>query len=271
MGFMQTNWSIYFATLKETTAYRIVMLFSLITGPLTVLVNYVLWKAIFASTGKAIFGGFTFEQMVTYIAVAHVTWYLIWDDTEDDLIEGVREGNFTAYLLKPLSYMRFAFVKKIGHRTWAVFMEYLPVLIMLGLMFGFQIFKSSNVLWYALMVIIGFITLFLVNMLLGMFAFWFIRPKGIVWMYRMVARFLYGGFLPLSIFPLAIQKVFFFLPFQFVSYVPAQAFIGRYELAGVTLQPLETLLYGAFQVFVLYLVVLLFWRISVRKFCGVGT
>jgi ABC-2 type transport system permease protein len=271
MGFMQANIGIYWATLKEATAYRVTMLLSLITGPLVVLVNYFVWQAIYTGSGKAVLGGFTLDQMITYIVISQITWYLIWDDTEDELKNGVKEGTFTMYLLKPLSFMRFAFVKKIGHRTWAFFLEFIPVILILGFMLSFQIYKNGNIFWYAATLLLGFVTLFLVNMLLGLLAFWFVRPNGIIWIYRMVGRFLYGGFLPLSIFPHSVQKVFFFLPFQFVNYVPAQAFIGRYELAGITLTPTGILLYGVLQVAILFLIVLVCWRISVRKYCGVGT
>lgn len=271
MGFMQANLSIYLASLKEATAYRITMLLSLLTGPFMLLVNYFVWKAIFSGSGKAVLGGFTFDQMITYLVISSITWYVIWDDTEDELKDGVREGTFTIYLLKPLSFIRFMFIKKIGHRTWAFFLEFIPVIFILGFMFGFQIYENSHVLWYAAMLAIGFITLFLVNVLLGLLAFWFVRPNGIIWIYRMVGRFLYGGFLPLSIFPQTFQKIFFFLPFQFVSYVPAQAFIGRYTLAGITLAPAQIFLYGVLQVTLLFLIVLLCWRISIKKYCGVGT
>ena len=65
-------------------------------------------------------------------------------------------------------------------------------------------------------------------------AFWLVKTNGVrraVLVFKDVCS---GIFLPLTLFPVQIQKVLFFLPFQFISYVPARVFMGSYELAGMT-------------------------------------
>jgi hypothetical protein len=63
----------------------------------------------------------------------------------------------------------------------------------------------------------------------------------------------------------------FYLPFQYIRFAPAQAFSGEYTLAGVSYTPQTVVLMALINVIVLGIIMFVFWRISVKKFCGVGT
>jgi len=62
----------------------------------------------------------------------------------------------------------------------------------------------------------------------------------------------------------------FFLPFQFISYVPARVFMGSYELAGITLSIPQIVGLQAIMVFVTFLLNRLVWYFGIRRFTGVG-
>ena len=267
----QTEQIIYWTQLKNAVAYRFSMLISLLTGPIHLFASYVIFKAIYEASGQQVIAGFSFEQMVPYMVVAMGTQYLIWDNTHENLADEIRRGNLTPFLLKPVSYWWYQFVRKLGHRTLAFFIEFLPVMFICGLIFGFGIFKTSNIGWYAAAVAIAFVIRYFVQLCLGILGFWFVRAHGLLWIYRMLSYFIQGNTIPLSFYPPAVQKVFFFLPFQFIAYVPARIFLGQYELAGIMFAPWEVILYGALQVLVLFAIVVMLWNISVKKYCGAGT
>ena len=79
-----------------------------------------------------------------------------------------------------------------------------------------------------------------------------------------------GVFLPLTFFPTALQKVMFFLPFQFLTFVSVKVFIGNYELAGFTLTIPGIVCVQALAVLCMWLVTELLWRLAIHKFSGVG-
>jgi len=247
------------------------MMLSIIAGPFMLLINYWIWKSIYETTGQALIGGFTFNQMISYLVISVLSGYLIWDNIDAQIARGVRTGDLAIYMLKPLSFIRQEFIAKLGHRTLAAVIEFIPAMIVVGFMLGFDLIITKNFLFFIGAIAIAFVMSFLIRALLGIVSFYVVKPHGIISLYMMISGFLYGIFLPLSIWPAAVQKVFVLLPFQFVSYVPASMFIGDYTLGGISMTPGYVLIYGAIQTIIMYLIVRYAWNKSINKFCGVGT
>ena len=131
---------------------------------------------------------------------------------------------------------------------------------------GFCIFP----LWFLLSVFLSFLMTFLVNYCIGMTGFWLTRTDGLRMMFGVIRDVFAGVFIPLNFFPVPIQKIFFFLPFQFITYVPIRVFIGSYELAGLSLSVPRIVGVQACAVAVMLTAAECLGRISMRKFSGVG-
>ena len=267
----ESNLSISLLKIKETAAYRASMLISLLTGPIFIVFNYIIWKAIYGASGTSLMGGFTFDQIVVYYVIMALTNYFTWDDTEEDLAEKVETGDLTSYLVKPISYIRYSFFNKMGHRTVAALIEAFPVVLLVGIILGFGIFSTRHMLEYAATIVIAIVISFQIRLIVGLSAFWLTKPRGFIWLYRMSSGLLSGFIIPLTFFPPAIQGVLAYLPFQFTRFVPAQAFLGGYSLAGISLTPAGVMLYGLAYIVCLSAVTWCLWKLSVKRFCGVGT
>ena len=72
------------------------------------------------------------------------------------------------------------------------------------------------------------------------------------------------------LFPLAFQKVLFFLPFQYATYVPAKVLLGSYELGGISMSLPQIVGCQALAVLCMWLVSEILWRLGVREYTGVG-
>nr|MDA3846647.1 ABC-2 family transporter protein [Vallitaleaceae bacterium] len=79
-----------------------------------------------------------------------------------------------------------------------------------------------------------------------------------------------GVFLPLTFFPVLFQKILFFMPFQYITYVPIRVFMGSYSLGNITLSIPEIVGLQAISVIVMYLVSEVMWRAGIKQFTGVG-
>ena len=267
----ETTRAILAISWKNALAWRFSMVLSLLTGPMIIFVNYTIWTAIYKTTGKMLLGGYTLEQMITYTVISFTLGYLIWDDIDETLHEDILTGRLTSTLLKPMSYMYFHFLQKIGHRFLAMLIEYVPVIIITGFLLGFDVYTSHRIGYYLAAIPIAFVIRYFIQALLGIMAFWLVKPKGIKWVYRMASGFLAGIGFSLTLYPPVFQKIFFLLPFQFLAYVPTQLFMGTYKLGNVTLSPPAVLAYGVLHAIVLYILVMLAWKISIKKYCGAGT
>jgi len=124
--------------------------------------------------------------------------------------------------------------------------------------------------WTIVSILFSFVIMFLLNYSIGILAFWLTRTDGIRALIRLFRDLMAGVFIPLSFFPEAVQKILFFLPFQFVSYVPARVFLGSYNLAGWNMSiPTIVGIQGLALVGMLIVTAML-WKLGIKRFTGVG-
>lgn len=260
--------AVAFVTYKEWAAYRSHMLLSLLVGPAFFLSQFFIWKALYSQ--HTTLGGFDLAGMLAYYGITTILYYLTMDFADWNLQMHIRAGSFLTFLLRPLSHRWFAFSQKVGHRILGFLFEFLPVWAILAWGFGI-VLLPHDWFWTGLSVALGFIMMFLINYTVGLVAFWLVRTDGIRGLFALLRDLLAGTFLPLSFFPLPVQQVLFFLPFQFTSYVPVRVFLGHYELGGLSLSIPAIVGIQALAVVAMGLITELVWRLGVRRFTGVGT
>lgn len=254
------------ATLKENFAYRSTMMVSLIVQPIYFLVYYFIWQAVYQV--HDIVSGFTLDQMLHYFAVSSLLGFLYWDNAGGTLQRLIQTGKFITFQLRPVSYLYYSFLQKVGHRMLAFVLEMAPII---GFYVLFGIYPIPVLpFWGLISVTLSFILSFLINYLIGTIAFWLVKTDGIS---RAVAVFISicsGMMLPLSMFPPGIQKFFFYLPFQFIAYVPARVFMGSYELAGMTMSIPQIVGLQAVMVLATLFINRIVWYFGTKRFTGVG-
>lgn len=253
-------------TYKETFAYRSNMAVSLISQPIYFLVQYFIWQAVFKVHGTV--SGFTLDTMLYYFAVSSLLSFLNWDMADGTLQRMIQTGKFITFQLRPVSYLYYAFFEKVGHRIMAFWIELVPILGFY-LLFGIKPIPVMPV-WAVISVALSFILGFLINYTIGTIAFWLVRTDGVRRAVLVFKDLCSGLFLPLTLFPADIQRLLFYMPFQFVSYVPTRVFMGSYELAGITMSIPEIVGLQAIMVVVTFLLNRFVWYLGIRRFTGVG-
>lgn len=264
---LKTLKAVAFVTYKEWAAYRSHMLLSLVVGPAFFLAQVFIWRAVYA--GRDTLGGFTLSGMLLYYGASSVIYYLTMDFADWNLQMLIRSGKFLTYVLRPMSHRFFAFSQKVGHRILGFVFEFVPVWLIFFFVFRVRLIPAAP-LWTAISVALSFIILFLLNYSTGILAFWLTRTDGIRALIRLLRDLLAGVFIPLSFFPETVQKVLFFLPFQFVSYVPVRVFLGSYELAGWNFGLPAIVGIQALAAVGMLLVTEILWRLGIKRFTGVG-
>ncbi|MFW6238047.1 MAG: ABC transporter permease [Halanaerobiales bacterium] len=257
-----------FATYKEWAAYRSHILVSLFLGPVHFLVQYYIWSSVY--TGQQVLNGFNLEEMLVYYGITTLINYCIMDFAGWNLQMLIRTGKFVTFILRPVSHRLFAFAQKIGHRLLGFWLELVPIYIVFLLVFDIYLIPE-RIIWAFISILLGFIMMFLVNYCIGITGFWLTRTEGIRSIFLVFRDVFAGVFIPLTFFPGVIQKILFFLPFQFISYVPVRVFIGDYELAGLEFSLPQIVGIQAVYVVIMLLFSELLWRKGIRKFTGVGT
>lgn len=255
------------ATYKEWTAYRSHMAVSIFVGPVFFLTQAFIWRAVYSS--RTTLNGLTLEQMLTYYGISAVINYLTYDSADWDLQMLVRTGQFLTFMLWPVSYGYFAFSQKIGHRILAFWVELVPIYLIFFYLFKIELIPAAP-WWTLLSILLSFVLVFLTNYCIGITAFWLTKTEGIRRAFLVARDLAAGTFIPLTFFPEILQKALFFLPFQFITYVPTRVFIGKYELAGITMSIPEIVGLQFVATLVMYGVYKILWRFGIKRFTGVG-
>ncbi len=264
---IRTLRAIAFATYKEWAAYRSHILLSLVIGPAFFLAQVFIWRAVYA--GRDEMGGFSLAQMLTYYGAASILHYLIMDFADWNLSMLVNTGRFLTFALRPVSHIFFALSQKVGHRALGLIFELVPVWLIFALVFRIPLVPARP-LWAVISTALGFLMMFLVNYSIGCISFWMTRTEGLRSLFHLFRDALAGVFVPLCLFPVVVQRVLFFLPFQFITYVPVRVFIGEYSLAGVTLDLAHIVCVQAVAVAIMGGIAVAIYRRGMRRYTGVG-
>lgn len=256
-----------FATYKEWAAYRSHMAVSLLVSPIFFLTQMFIWKAIYST--RTTITGLTLEQMLTYFGIIAIINHLIYDSADWNLQMLIRTGKFLTFMLRPLSHFSFALGQKIGHRILALWIEFIPVYLLFLFIFKIKLIPARPG-WSIISIVLSFVLLFLTNYCIGITGFWLTKTEGLRRGFLVVRDIFAGSFVPLTLFPEFAQKILFFLPFQFITYVPIRVFIGSYELAGIRLSIPEVVGLQAMMVVVMFLIYKILWNYGIKRFTGVG-
>lgn len=259
--------AVAFATYKEWSAYRSHMAVSLFVGPVGFLVQLFIWTAVF-STRESI-GGLSLQQMITYYGIGAVINYVTYNSADWNLQMLIRTGKFMTFLLRPVNHVYFALSQMVGHRFLAIFFEFIPIYAIFLFVFKINLMPVYPI-WTLISVVLSFLMSFLCHYCIGIISFWLTETNGLRRAFLLFKDICSGVFIPLSLFPGALQYVLFFMPFQFITYVPIRVFIGSYSLAGITMGIPEIVGIQALSVLVMLLITRLLWHLGIKRFTGVG-
>jgi len=254
-------------TYKEWSAYRTHSMVSVLVGPLFFAVQMIIWNAVYS--GRDTINGLTLQMMLGYYGVSILINYITMDFADWNLQMLIHTGRYITFKLRPIHHRFFALSQKIGHRILGLIVEFIPVLLILTLVFKVNMAPAS-VFWFILSVAFSFLITFYINYSIGIMGFWLTRTGGVRGAVRLIISLSSGSLIPLSFFPAWCQTVFFFLPFQHSVYVPSMVFTGHYSLAGLEL-PLPVIV-GVQGVFVVltYALSEALYRAGNKRFTAVG-
>ncbi len=268
---LRHNWqvlkSVAFVTYKEWSAYRTHSLVSVFVGPVYFIVQYFIWNAVYGGSGTI--GGIELERMIRYFGASALIGYLTMDFADWNLQMLVRTGKFITFTMRPLNHRFFALSQKFGHRILGFIFEFLPCLLIFVLIFIIEM-TPLHFGWTVLSVALAFFMNFYVNYCLGLTAFFFTKADGIRTVYGLIAQIFSGSLIPVALFPVWLQKIMLFLPFQYTVYVPAMVWTGSYNIGTLNVDIPVIVGIQAVAVILAALFSELLYKLAIKRFTGVG-
>ena len=235
------------------------------TGVATYLINvtvyYFIWKALY-TTDAEFAHGFSFEDMVTYVAVGWVIRSVYFNNIDQNMASDVMEGAIALSMLKPVTIQARYIGQALGEAGFRLLLLTAPTALVLTLIFPVQ--PPAGAAYFLLFLVSLLASVFLMaalNFLIGTSA---VRLKSILGLLRakfFVLELLSGLLVPMTMFPPAVQTALSYLPFQHIAYTPLRIYLGKLSLAEVR----EALFVQLVWVGVLVILGGWFWKAMSRK------
>ena len=253
--------------LKAALEYRANFLLSLLAATSPIVIQTVLWVALF-SPGEVLFG-YTFGQMVAYTVLSQLVSRLVRTGFEYQINEDIRTGGLDRYLVKPLGYAGYRLAVFLGEKSLqSLFMAVILVVatVLLSMFVGLRIGPLEVSVFLASLVV-ALVFNFLLFWCVGMAGFWMTETTFLFEAVRIVIITLSGGIFPLTVFGPSAKAVLSALPFRFTIQVPVDLLTGRMATDAVVGELLLALVWAA----ALALLGRTLWGLGLRRFSAVGS
>jgi len=230
------------------------------------IIYLVVWSTIADSSQGGEVGGYT--------AGAFAAYYIVWTLVRNMNIVftpygwewRIQKGELSAMLLQPLHPLHQDLAYFAGWKV-VVIILWLPLAAILALAFHPTLSPNLLEIGVFFLAIWGaYLIRSMLLWLLGMISFWTTRVAALFGLYFAAELLLSGRLVPLSLMPLWVQQLAWFLPFRWTFGFPIESLIG-------TLSTADLLIGLAMQVVWIILgtlLVSLVWRVGIRRYSAVG-
>lgn len=218
------------ASFQREVEHRSKMLVRILGGLIEILARISIWQAVFAGHGTM--NGISLPQMITYALIGG-TILSSWDATMivRDVGTTIRTGAIGATLLRPVNYPVMLLTEQLGSRLFDWVMTSLPVIAIMGLIYGVQPPASlGHAILFLGFLAVSLAILMLSAILIGLFSFWVFDAHSLEWFLRGLLTVLSGGLVPIWFFPSGLAKVAYVLPFSWITYHPMAIYLGERDV-----------------------------------------
>ncbi len=207
-------------SMQEALAYSMNFLGRGVFYIIIISIMVFLWKAIYAQGVDT--GDYDVNRMIWYLIIGELialSGARFYEEVSND----VKTGNIAYLMNKPYHYVNYQFAHYIGKTVIQLLVNCI-IAIPLGLIYVGSLdgFSFKYLPFIIVTILMGLCLDFMVNMALALSAFWVEENEPFRWIYQKLVFTLGGMLIPLELFPEKLYQISRFLPFAFVTYVPAK-------------------------------------------------
>ena len=230
----RVNWVILKTCLEERFVYRGDFAFATLLRFMPIVTNIFLWSAIYRVGTENPLGqmnGYTYANMVAYYLLAMVgRAFSSMPGLASGIAREVRDGTVKKYLTQPIDLLGYLFWHRVAHKL----VYYVVALGPFALVFylcqdyfdGWP--DAFTIAAFVVSLVLSFLIGFLLEVWIGLIAFWFLEVSSLLFIYMMINYFLSGHMIPLDwLGPIGAWTRH--LPFQYLAYIPAAIMLDKYS------------------------------------------
>jgi ABC-type uncharacterized transport system permease subunit len=227
-------WELIRISARQITAYRLDILVAPFAFAVQLYVTRAVWESVYAGRNEV--DGVTADTLLVYLTVSSFTGWFMPRRAGWTIQERVLSGDIALDLVRPFHYLKQLFAQDVG--TVASYLPLLVTFVPAALIVGSL--DPPSPLYLALYFLsfgLAFLVNFLIDLQLGMLAFWMQSINGLRVMIIVAGNFLSGALVPLWLMPDGARWIFQLLPFQALAFLPASIYTGQ-TTGSAALRPL---------------------------------
>ena len=249
--------------MREALAYRGEFIVEMIgSAVVPVGIQLMLWYSIFKSSGNTTFAGMNYSELLAYTWTSLLFTQIRGGDYDFALMEMIRTGTLSNYLLRPVGVIEFTFYQGFGDKLLAallcfslgVIATFFTKMTLLNLFLGLAMALMGNIIHY------------LFGAALSAVAFYWENAFAVLMVKNMMVALLCGELLPLSIVPEKYAFIWQSTPFYLYVFGPTQIALGKWDHA----MWLHNMGIGILWIFAFWGALKLAWSFSMNRYQGIG-
>lgn len=266
MAFWKRNLALFNLAIVSNLEYRFNYIIDTIVQPLLgVLVEILLWSAIFTGLDTATVGGFTKESYLAYalwgpfFSRIAISWMY-----EARMIEEVVSGSINSILTRPIGFFEYYLSQLMGYKTITTFV---PIVIPIVASIYFKLpFNWERLPIAFLLVFYYLMIVHQMSFIVSCCAFFFNRVHSFTVAKNLFIFLLMGELVPIDLMPPWLEKIMLTMPFASGVFIPVAYIIGRVEL-DVVLNGFIAVTYG-----ILFFGAISYWiwKKGLKEYVGTG-
>lgn len=265
---MKKYLSVFKISFAQEFTYRVNFVLWRVRNILQIFLVFFLWDAVFKDPQRVVFG-YDRARIFTYVFGLLIVKAIVFSSRSIDISGEIARGDISNFLLKPLNYLKYWFVRDTSSKVLNLLFAFFETLI-LYIILKPPFFLQTNVLALILFILslgVAVLIYYFLLILVSTVPFWFPEQGwGAIFLLTMFTGFLSGGVFPIDILPGFIQRVFYLTPFPYLIFTPLQIYLGKFSL----LLSLQSIAVSLLWTFILYFAVTSVWNIGLKAYRAEG-
>jgi ABC-2 type transport system permease protein len=225
-------WAYAKASFTVGFAYRLHILFWVLSDLVQVGVLLLIWIAIYGNSSSTTMQGYTLAQMMMYNLIIYMTASFTYMKPLFDLADDHFDGKVAMSLIKPTKYIYEVFFRNLGNNFVGNIIISLPLMIVLSTLtvtanHGVNFTLGTTIL-YVFSILLALLISFFSNFIFATMVFVTDATFGMMQLNEAVVRIFSGSLIPLSFFPGWLKTIAYILPYASVYTVPTLILMNRY-------------------------------------------
>lgn len=232
---MRLYWQVTRTTARRMTTYRGATFAGVVTNTVFGFILAYVMLAVFSQRPEI--GGFDAVDAVTFVFVTQAMLMTVGVFGDTEMAERVRTGEVAMDLCRPYDYQGWWAGVHYGKAFFYIWARGIPPFAIGALALNLRL-PGAPWVWVAFLVAVTLAVgvAFAWGFLLQLTAFWIVDVRGPVQLGWITAQVLSGVFVPLVLFPDALEAIVRALPFASMIQLPVETFLGKHsgaDLVGV--------------------------------------